>query len=453
MISKEEMRRARLIAMGASGSVSETAPRPITTETNVQHGNEQVEKRRHISTEDSSPLSVQVMGGIKKLMYENGGATDEDISRWYNQGFVFCESPSFGLRQENGGPCGILAVVQAEILKFAIFSNSVESVGVSKLPTPQIIEVQRMFANACSSILARAAEGKGTSDGVICILDCPNLKLFPSSPSSDLVVHRIHSESEASRFILERLELFSSSVGCIVFLFSLMLSRGLERLAQDMDIDSNTLIGPYGHCAQELLNLLLTGAASSNILDGNISMNGMIVKGISQRSSVGYLTQLESLRYCQAGNFYKVPIFPVWVIGSLSHFTVLFALDRRVNDETDSERLLNLAQRAFRAADPEENGFIPSDKLKEVLEVLKYDDIITNEVELARLRGHLQIDGGIILWSGFWENVSRLITKETTLDALINVSASGNHSGKLKLGMLYFYFILNTIQQHEICTL
>jgi ubiquitin carboxyl-terminal hydrolase MINDY-3/4 len=431
MISKEEMRRARLIAMGAS--VSDTAHRPIVTETTVQHSNEQAEKKRHISTEDSSPLSAQVMRGIKKLMYENGGATDEDISRWYNQGFVFCESPSFGLRQGNGGPCGILAVVQAEILKFAIFSNSVENVGVSKLPTPQINEVQRMFASACSSILARAAEG----NGVMNIIDCPNLKLFPSSPSSDLVVHRIHSESEASRFILERLELFSSSVGCIVFLFSLMLSRGLERLAQDMDIDSNTLIGPFGHCAQELLNLLLTGAASSNILDGNISMNGMMVKGISQRSSVGYLTHLESLRYCQAGDFYKVPIFPVWVIGSASHFTVLFALDRRVNDETDSERLLSLAQRAFRAADPEENGFIPSDKLKEVLEVLKYDDIITNDVELARLRGHLQIDGGIILWSGFWENVSRLITKETTLDALINVSASGDHSGELEQGVLH----------------
>jgi ubiquitin carboxyl-terminal hydrolase MINDY-3/4 len=432
MISKEEMRRARLIAMGAI--VSDTAHRPIATETTVQHSNEQAEKKRHISTEDSSPLSAQVMGGIKKLMYENGGATDEDISRWYNQGFIFCESPSFGLRQGNGGPCGILAVVQAEILKFAIFSNSVENVGVSKLPTPQTNEVQRMFANACSSILARAAEG----NGVINIIDCPNLKLFPSSPSSDLVVHRIHSESEASRFILERLDLFSSSVGCIVFLFSLMLSRGLERLAQDMDIDSNTLIGPFGHCAQELLNLLLTGAASSNILDGNISMNGMMVKGISQRSSVGYLTHLESLRYCQAGDFYKVPIFPVWVIGSASHFTVLFALDRRVNDETDSERLLSLAQRAFRAADPEENGFIPSDKLKEVLEVLKYDDIITNDVELARLRGHLQIDGGIILWSGFWENVSRLITKETTLDALINVSASGEHSGDFERGVLRF---------------
>jgi len=46
------------------------------------------------------------------------------------------------------------------------------------------------------------------------------------------------------------------------------------------------------------------------------------------RSSVGYLTHLEALRYCQVGNFLKVPAFPIWVLGSTSHFTVLFSLDR-----------------------------------------------------------------------------------------------------------------------------
>ena len=317
-----------------------------------------------------------------------------------------------------------MAAVQAEILKCALFGNSLENIGVSSLPSPSSSEVQKMFASACSAILSRAAEGRGNVPEV-CVIDCPSLSLSPNSPSTQLVVHRLQSGSEVTRFILDRLELFSSNIGCITFLISLMLSRGLDRVAQDMDIESNTLIGPYGHCAQELLNLLLTGAANSNIMDGNVSMNGMMVKGICQRSSIGYLTHLESLRYCQAGDFYKVPMFPVWVIGSSSHFTVLFALDRRVNDETESEKLLSLAQRAFKSADPEENGFINSDKLKDVLEVLKYDEIVNNEVELARLRGHLQIDGGIILWSGFWENVSRLLTKQTTLDILIGNASGG----------------------------
>lgn len=422
MISKEDMRNARLRAVGAS------AANVAITDSNSREGddqgcNERNEKKRYLPMDNFSPLPQSTLSAVKRLMYESGGATDEDILRWYNQGFVFCDEPSFGLRQGNGGPCGILAVVQAEILKLAIFSDSLDKAGVSSLPTLSPSEVQRILACACSSILARAAEGRVDSGGFICVVDCPSLTLHPSSLPSDLIVHQFHSENEASRFILEKQALFSSNVGCIVFLISLLLSRGLQRVSQDMDMESNTLIGAFGYCSQELLNLLLTGSANSNIMDGNVSMNGIVVKGISQRSSVGYLTHLESLRYCEAGDFYKVPIFPIWVIGSTSHFTVLFALDRRVNHETESERLLSLAQRAFKSADPEENGFICADKLKEVLEVLKCDEIIKDDMELARLRGHLQIDGGIILWSGFWENVSKLISKQMTLDSLINTSA------------------------------
>lgn len=78
-----------------------------------------------------------------------------------------------------------------------------------------------------------------------------------------------------------------------------------------------TVVGLYGHCSQELMNLLLTGRASSNVFDGNVSLtdscpgagtvfeDAFLAKGIQQRSEVGYLTHLESLRLC------KVPIILV----------------------------------------------------------------------------------------------------------------------------------------------
>ena len=97
--------------------------------------NERNDKKRYLPSDNFSPLPQSTLGAVKRLMYESGGATDEDILRWYNQGFVFCDEPSFGLRQGNGGPCGILAVVQAEILKLAIFSDSLDKAGVSSLPT------------------------------------------------------------------------------------------------------------------------------------------------------------------------------------------------------------------------------------------------------------------------------------------------------------------------------
>lgn len=61
------------------------------------------------------------------------------------------------------------------------------------------------------------------------------------------------------------------------------------------------VIGQYGHCNQELINLLLTGRATSNVIDGEMELgdSGLRLRGVYQRCSIGYLTQLEALRYCE----------------------------------------------------------------------------------------------------------------------------------------------------------
>ena len=67
------------------------------------------------------------------------------------------------------------------------------------------------------------------------------------------------------------------------------------------------VVGSFGHCTQELMNLLLVGQATSNVFDGSMpfddssasSNDSIMLKGIPARSAVGYLTQLEALRYCQ----------------------------------------------------------------------------------------------------------------------------------------------------------
>ena len=49
---------------------------------------------------------------------------------WLHQAFSFRRSPpslSFGLVQKKGGPCGVLAVVQAFILKFWLFQQESSS--------------------------------------------------------------------------------------------------------------------------------------------------------------------------------------------------------------------------------------------------------------------------------------------------------------------------------------
>ena len=92
------------------------------------------------------------------------------------------------------------------------------------------------------------------------------------------------------------------------------------------------MIGQFGHSNQEVINLLLTGKATSNSFDGEIALGdgaaGMSVKGVLTQTEIGYLSHMEALRYCQVGKYLKIPKFPIWVIGSSSHFTVLFALNK-----------------------------------------------------------------------------------------------------------------------------
>jgi hypothetical protein len=48
--------------------------------------------------------------------------TEDDLARWHSQGFTFCDAPRFGLEQGHGGPCGVLAAVQGEVLRLLVFA-------------------------------------------------------------------------------------------------------------------------------------------------------------------------------------------------------------------------------------------------------------------------------------------------------------------------------------------
>lgn len=92
-----------------------------------------------------------------------------------------------------------------------------------------------------------------------------------------------------------------------------------------MDDPNTTMTSQFGHSSQELMNLLLTGRAVSNVFDNSMTISdSLMCHGIQSRSDIGYLTILESLRYCEVGGNYKSPSFPIWIVASTGHFSVLF---------------------------------------------------------------------------------------------------------------------------------
>jgi hypothetical protein len=95
-----------------------------------------------------------------------------------------------------------------------------------------------------------------------------------------------------------------------------------------MDDLNSSLVGMHGYCTQEMVNLLLTGKASSNVFDGEKKLDDLVLKGIYKQTVVGYLTTLEKFANLEVGKWMKEPQFPVWVLYMESHFTVMFALDK-----------------------------------------------------------------------------------------------------------------------------
>mmetsp|Transcript_31466 Transcript_31466/g.66182 ORF Transcript_31466/g.66182 Transcript_31466/m.66182 type:complete len:946 (+) Transcript_31466:135-2972(+) len=217
------------------------------------------------------------------------------------------------------------------------------------------------------------------------------------------------------------LELFQGPRGVMYLVMSLVETRGIDRIRQDMDDPNTTITSQFGHSSQELMNLLLTGQAVSNVFDNSMTLSEELTcHGIQYRPAIGYLTMLESLRYCEVGGYYKSPLFPIWVVGSTSHFSVLFG-DERCLQESKSDVLLEKCRRAFRKVEGgDENGFILVDKLGEVLDELDLKTKVGGDSGVQTLKAYLEVSGaGIILWDDFWKASSRLMTG-SSLEAVMS---------------------------------
>ncbi len=72
---------------------------------------------------DGKPIELEEAVALKTLLL--GNANKLYPEGWVGQAFTFRQDGplNFGLVQKKGGPCGVLAVVQAFILKHLLFPN------------------------------------------------------------------------------------------------------------------------------------------------------------------------------------------------------------------------------------------------------------------------------------------------------------------------------------------
>lgn len=149
-----------------------------------------------------------------------------------------------------------------------------------------------------------------------CYLQCFNIPIgdVTSSPSRK----KGHSQSQGCQ-------------GVILLVYSVILTKGMSNIREEMDLEGNTLINEHGYACQELINLMLVGEAKSNVHDGDRDMgDGLVLGGINHQSDVGFLTFFEAFGYFQVGKNLKEPRLPIWIVCSESHYSVIFSVDSKL---------------------------------------------------------------------------------------------------------------------------
>ncbi|XP_058036206.1 probable ubiquitin carboxyl-terminal hydrolase MINDY-4 isoform X2 [Ahaetulla prasina] len=297
----------------------------------------------------TKPIDFNLAKDLKTLLFGSSlGCFNEE---WKMQSFTFNENPElkYGIVQNKGGPCGVLAAVQAHVLQHLIFGDSSRNSTVGCLRPSDPERIQCLIL-ALAGVLWRA----GGNERVVLTLTTgtqqftPAGKYKPDGILEMLLLHFITTYEDLLMFLQQNIHQFESGPhGCILLTLSVILSRSIDGVRGDVDVTASTLIGAHGYCTQELVNLLLTGKAVSNVFNDVMELdsgngNITVLKGIDGRSDLGLLSLFEHYDVCQVGCYLKTPRFPIWVVCSESHFSVLFCLRKDLLGDWRTERRFDL---------------------------------------------------------------------------------------------------------------
>ncbi|XP_017772432.1 PREDICTED: protein FAM188A homolog isoform X1 [Nicrophorus vespilloides] len=349
---------------------------------------------------------------IKLLLWGNDIKADI-FSRW-SQGFYFSQNEPSALEQTHGGPCSILAPVQAYIIKNLLLENETFDSKTSISEAKQ----NEMLQGALCEIVRQCSTGKyyaayldhgdvtAASETTIngdrpfedALRQQTSTSFHPSKFHASLRLKVFSDADEFENYVSENVVKYKGAYGILLFLYSVIATKGLNQVRTECDTSEPLIDATYGYGSQSLINLMITGRAVTYVWDFEQDVGGLKLKGLERQSKIGFITLMEHLRYCTVGSFFKNPVHPVWVLGSETHLTVLFSTNKRlVSPETKSEQ----ARRIFKNYDKDGNNFISSDKLQDVLYEL---ELVSDEAYVDIMKKKLDSEHlGIILLNAFMD--------------------------------------------------
>ncbi|XP_071527480.1 ubiquitin carboxyl-terminal hydrolase MINDY-3 homolog isoform X2 [Panulirus ornatus] len=342
-------------------------------------------------TEGSSHGSASIQE-VSQLVW-GPNIRPELFARW-SQGFIFSEDERTALIQTSGGPCAVIAPVQAFLLK-----NLISKHQLSQLREVDSTTVDQFLAAALTEMLCQCKQppnlvmhtGEKSSSPThagdsntpsqrdqgpfeIACLDDPlpmNNYCSDSSPQepdqppptpsakdyslfhSNVRLRQFESVHSLQNHLETHLDKYKARYGVLLFLYSIVLTKGVKTVSEEMgDLGESLIDVTQGHGGQGLINLLITGRASSYVWDGVKDVGGLIL-----------------FSWCK----------------------------KLVTPDSEVER----AKQVFSWYDTEGNRFIQGEKLKDVLEKL---NLCTDEDFIRFMMVELDPDNmGVILYHKFVE--------------------------------------------------
>jgi len=159
------------------------------------------------------------------------------------------------------------------------------------------------------------------------------LEPFSLASADNLLVHELEDPNLLAKVISDNIDQFING-GTVLFLYSLILTRGVENVQNDMLIGTKgngtgLIVGNWALCSQALVNLCLIGQALPEVDDETMSR-------YSKNIDIGFLTYEEVENMTFGSGFtlltdrFKHPTYPIWVLHGGDHYTTLFGFDKTI---------------------------------------------------------------------------------------------------------------------------
>ncbi|XP_074402799.1 inactive ubiquitin carboxyl-terminal hydrolase MINDY-4B [Zonotrichia albicollis] len=265
---------------------------------------------------------------------------------------------AYALQAGQGGTRAILAAVQAHIITYLLFTRETECTHLERLCRLGHREQGQALATALAETLW-AAGGGGRA--VVCLVTAavttmPGEGCRANSFTERIQLFEFSEKAAAQEFISDHINCFrgEGSHGVILFLYSLLFSRTLERVQEDLGDAAPLLNISSGNitCTEAVLSLLLTGRASPRQLGGGGGGGGREPEpgaghggggeAACPRGRVGFLRWERARRQRQVSPRLRTPRLPVWLCSLSGRHSVLFGTDSRLLSDWKAERIFHL---------------------------------------------------------------------------------------------------------------